>query len=35
MYQKDLGEGTAKAVETLLTYKPDTTWSEVSAEDTE
>jgi hypothetical protein len=35
VYQKDLGEGTAKAVETLLTYKPDTTWSEVSEDDLE
>jgi hypothetical protein len=31
VYQKDLGEGTPKAVETLLGYAPDATWSEVEA----
>jgi hypothetical protein len=35
VYQKDLGDGTKQTVETLLTYAPDATWSEVEAAETE
>ena len=35
VFQKDLGEGTPKAVETLLSYEPDATWTEVEAAATE
>ncbi len=35
VYQKDLGEGTPKAVETLLSYAPDATWTETEAAATE
>jgi hypothetical protein len=31
VYQKDLGDGTPKAVEPLLSYAPDATWSEAEA----
>jgi len=32
VYQKDLGEGTAEAVEALTGYQPDASWTEVSEE---